>query len=285
MPRCIAITPARDEEQLLPGLIASMTAQRIKVDRWIVIDDGSADRSAEILDAAAHENPWIEVHHLPRNRDRGFGGESVVMKFLPRTTWENYDFVLRLDADLTFGPEMIESLLAEFTRDPKLGIAGAVLLEPGPSGWEPVYQPEFHTRGAVKMYSSKCFGAIGGLQAGIGWDTIDETQAMMLGFRTRSFPEINARHHRPQGLAGGLVRSRFNSGYTAYLIGYSPIFMLVRALRRAVYPPRLIGSAALLAGFVNGYLRRSPKSASPELVKFIRREQHRRLMLRESLWR
>jgi hypothetical protein len=35
---------------------------------------------------------------------------------------------------------------------------------------------------------------------------------------------------------------------------------------------------------VAGYLQRRQRSASPELVKFIRRHQVRRLQLRESLW-
>ena len=53
MDRYIAITPARDEEQFLPGLIKSMAAQTRLPERWIVIDDGSADRTAQILDEAA----------------------------------------------------------------------------------------------------------------------------------------------------------------------------------------------------------------------------------------
>jgi hypothetical protein len=41
----------------------------------------------------------------------------------------------------------------------------------------------------------------------------------------------------------------------------------------------------LLAGYLEGYLRRNQKIASPELVKFIRREQMRRLLMMESVWR
>ena len=40
------------------------------------------------------------------------------------------DFIFRLDADLSFGPDLVESLLAEFRRDPKLGIASPILAEP-----------------------------------------------------------------------------------------------------------------------------------------------------------
>ena len=284
MTRIAAITPARDEERLLPGLIKSMTAQTFKPERWIVIDDGSVDNTGMILDAAANTNCWIEVHHLPRDRKRAPGGESVIMKFLPREDWSRYDFILRLDADLSFGADLIELLLAEFAKDPSLGIAGAVLYEPSASGWREIKAPLFHVRGAVKMYSSACFSAIGGLQPGIGWDTIDEAQAMMLGFRTRSFRKIIAYHHRPQGGAAGLLRSRFGTGRTAYVIGYSPTFMLARAIRRALGTPFVIGSMLLLAGYLDGYMRGLPRTSSPELVKFIRRQQRRRLLMLDSLW-
>lgn len=287
MNRVIAITPARDEERLIPGLIASMTAQTCRPERWIVIDDGSSDNTAAILDDASKTHSWIEVHHLPRNRERAFGGESVVMKFLPREVWSEYDFILRLDADVTFGPEMLESLITEFGKDPALGIAGAVLYEPSQSGWHETgaTAPQFHTRGAVKMYTRACFEAIGGLQAGVGWDTIDEARAMMLGFRTRCFRSIIAYHHRPQGVANGLLRSRVSTGRTAYVIGYSPLFMLVRAARRVLSTPPVIGSVLLMVGFLDGYVRRLPRAGSPELVKFIRREQRRRLLMLESMWR
>jgi biofilm PGA synthesis N-glycosyltransferase PgaC len=280
----VAITPARDEELLLPGLISSMEAQTHRPARWIIIDDGSVDRTAEIAEEAARTSSWIEVHHLERKAPRAPGGESVIMRFFPREQWSKYNFILRLDADLTFGPDMVALLIEEFQKDAELGIAGAVLYEPFDSGWREIPIPSFHTRGAAKMYSSQCFAAIGGLQSGIGWDTIDEAQAMMLGFRTRNFRHIHAYHHRPQGRASGVLRGRFSTGRTAYVIGYSPSFMLARAVRRLMGSPPILGSVFLMLGFLDGYVRRLPRAASPELIRFIRRQQRRRLLMLDSLW-
>jgi poly-beta-1,6-N-acetyl-D-glucosamine synthase len=282
--RLIAITPARDEAKLLPGLIASMVAQTRLPDRWIVVDDGSADETGEILDAAAGRLSWIEPHHLVRNRPRAEGGESVIMGFLPPTVWQDWDYLLRLDADLTFGPDFIESLLTEFSRNPRLGIAGAILLEPAGTQWRVARVPSFHVRGAVKLYSSECFRAIGGLEAGLGWDTIDELHAMMIGYQTRHFPHIRAYHHRPQGMAGRLWRARLAAGRAAYRSGYSTLFMLVRAIRQLWMKPRLLGSAMMLAGYLEGYLWRLPRPAPPELIRFVRRQQLRRLMMLDSVW-
>lgn len=285
MSRYLAITPARDEEKLLPGLIASMASQSHLPSRWIIIDDGSADDTPAILDEAARRYPWMEVHRLERNRPRAAGGESVIMRFLPRETWKQYDYVLRLDADLSFASDLVELLLDEFVRDPALGIAGAILYEPDRDGWREIRVPQFHTRGAVKMYSAQCFLAIGGLEAGLGWDTVDEAHAMMLGYKTRSFRHIHAQHHRPQGSASKAWRGHLASGRAAYRSGYSAIFMVARVFRRLRTKPFGLASVMMLAGFCEGYLRKAPRAASPELVRFIRRQQVRRLLMQESLWR
>jgi poly-beta-1,6-N-acetyl-D-glucosamine synthase len=287
MKHYIAITPARDEERHIGRLILSMLEQTRLPGRWIIIDDGSTDQTAEIIDRAAARHPWIEPHHLPANRSRAPGGESVIMRFLPRDAWEGYDAILRLDADLSFLPHFAYQLLAEMDKDPRLGIAGPVLLErrPSDSRWREVRAPSFHTRGAAKMYSTKCFAAIGGLEAALGWDTIDEARAMMLGFHTRSFRHIAAYHHRPQGAAGGLWRSRKAAGHAAYNAGYAPLFLMARAARLALKWPPLVSGLALTAGYLECWKDRSERAASPALVKFVRRQQMRRLLMMESLWR
>lgn len=284
MSRYVAITPAKDEEKFLPALISSMAHQTATPSRWIVIDDGSTDTTASILDDAAAQYPWIEVHHLAPKAIRGEGGESVVMRFLPNAVWEEYDYIFRLDADLSFGPEMISELLAEFSRDNSLGIAGPTLYEPDGGEWKEMPVPRFHTRGAAKLYSHACFSAIGGLETGLGWDTIDEAHAMMRGFKSRSFRHIRAFHHRPQGNATGAWKSRLAAGRAAYRIGYSPLFMFVRAMRNAAERPLIIGGMLMLAGYLRGYLRSTPTS-SPELIRFVRRQQLRRLFWMESQWR
>jgi biofilm PGA synthesis N-glycosyltransferase PgaC len=282
--RYVVITPARDEEKFLPRLIESMVQQTRLPARWIVIDDGSSDATAAILDDAAKKYSWIEPQHLSRNRPRAAGGESVIMQFIPLSAAEKYDYVLRLDADLSFDADFAELMLKEFDRDAKLGIAGPTLWEPSGSNWHEIAMPAFHTRGAAKMYSRDCFKAIGGLDAELGWDTLDEARAMMLGFRTRSFRHIKARHHRPQGAASGW-KARIAAGESAYKVGYSPLFMLARAARQTFSTPFPVAGALLFGGYLKGYLHRGRRSAGPELIKFIRQQQVRRLLMMESLWR
>jgi glycosyltransferase involved in cell wall biosynthesis len=283
MNRYLIITPARDEALFLPRLIESIAAQTQRPDRWIIIDDGSEDATGPISCAAAEKYPWIELHRLPRDRQRTAGGESVITRFLPVDAPRQFDYILRLDADISFDPDFCELLFAEFACDSKLGIAGPTLYEPDSSGWHEIRQPKFHTRGAAKMYSSGCLAAIGGLDSGLGWDTLDEAHAMMLGFNTRNFRHIRAKHHRPQGAASGW-KARMAAGLSAYNVGYSPLFLSARAVRQTFSPPVPFAGALMLIGYLQGYLQRRRRIASPELIKFIRKQQIRRLMLRESLW-
>jgi hypothetical protein len=108
---------------------------------------------------------------------------------------------------------------------------------------------------------------------------------MMLGFSSRNFRHIHAYHHRPQGAAGGLWESRKAAGRAAYNVGYSPLFLAARALRLVPRWPPLVGGIGLVAGYLEGAVQRSPRPVSPALVRFVRRQQLRRLLLMESVWR
>jgi len=279
-----AITPARDEEKFLPGLIKSMVAQTRLPLRWIVIDDGSSDATPALIDDAASRHRWIQVHHVDRGGQRHPGGETVLQRFLNPELWSDCDMVFRVDADITFEPDFVRSMLAEFRRDRRLGIASGTLYERRRGQWQEIVAPRFHTRGAIKMYSRACLAAIGGLEPGLGWDTIDEARAAFIGFTTRSFRHIHARHHRPQGSAAGVLSGRMAAGQAAYQCGYSPLFMAARACRQVVTWPPVAGAVWMAGGYLEGYLRGKPRAASPELVKFIRRQQMRRLMFLSSVW-
>lgn len=282
--RYLVITPARDEEKFLPRLIESMRAQTITPARWIVIDDGSTDGTGAILDQAARLTPWIEPHHLKLERPRQAGGESVIMQFLPEDAWRPMDFIFRLDADLSFGPDLVELLIGEFRRDPGLGIASPILAELCDGEWRNVPVRSMHTRGAAKMYSRACFEVVGKLEGELGWDVVDGAKALRAGFATRTFPHIRCFHHRPQGAAAGLLRARFAFGQSAWYVGYSPLFLLAAAARRAFQRPVLLGSTMILAGYLQGFLRRRPQVPDPDLIRFIRRQQMRRLLLMDSHW-
>ena len=68
------ITPAWNEEQHLEQLIQSVTNQTILPIRWVIVSDGSTDRTDEIIRSASLRFPWIVLLRLERDPDRHFAG-------------------------------------------------------------------------------------------------------------------------------------------------------------------------------------------------------------------
>jgi poly-beta-1,6-N-acetyl-D-glucosamine synthase len=284
----LVITPARNEEENIAHTIQSMVAQTMPPSRWVIVNDGSTDGTAARIEAAAQAHHWIRVVH---RTDRGFRkqGGGVIEAFndgyrlVEREPW---DYVVKFDADLSFVPDYFERCLAKFAADPKLGIGGGMISQEvgGRLVCESPGDPAFHVRGATKIYRRACWETIGGLLAAPGWDTIDELKANMLGWTTLTLRDIPLRHHRYTGTADGTWKNCVKFGLANYITGYHPLFMLVKCLRRAMRRPYLVGAIGLGWGFCRGYLDRVERVDDDALIRYVRRQQMNKLLLRPSLW-
>jgi len=284
--RYVVITPARDEEQTIELTIRSMFAQTVPPLRWVIVNDGSSDRTRELVERQLEAKPWIE---LVDRHDRGFRalGGGVIEAFedgRARVRELPWEFVVKLDADLSFGPRYFENLLARFDANPRLGMASGktFLLRGDRKRIE--WCHDDHVRGPAKMYSRACFEAIGGLVARRGWDMIDETRAQMLGYETRSYVEEELIHHRPiDARQQNVLRSRFEMGKLYHFLGYHWLYHALRCARSALEDyPRPLGGLALLAGYAWATLSRAERY-EPDYVAFVRRRQLERFNRRHLL--
>jgi glycosyltransferase involved in cell wall biosynthesis len=281
------VTPVRNEADYLGRTIASMMAQTTPPVRWIIVDDGSTDDTAAIVEAAMVEFPAIR---LVRRTDRGhrLAGTGVMQAFeegrteLGDTPW---DYLVKLDGDLEFGPDYFETCLGHFDDDATLGIAGGKLydVDAGRVTYDP--HPAFHVRGATKIYRRECWDAIGGLTGGPGWDTLDEAKANQMGWSTRSLADAPLYQLRPTGRAAGTWSNWVKNGDAAYRTGYHPAFILARAGRRLVRPPSLTAPTGLIWGYARSWAKRTPRIDDPDLLTYVRTQQWNRLTRRPSMWR
>ena len=283
----IVITPVRDEEAYLLFTIESMLSQTVRPCEWVIVNDGSTDGTAAIIDKYAAQHPWIRAVHRVNRGFRKAGG-GVVEAFndgLRAVTATDWQFIVKMDGDLTFEEHYFERCLDNFHRDPRLGIGGGVIcyIENGAKRFE--FCPEFHVRGATKIYRRECWDAIGGFWPAPGWDTMDEVKANMLGWGTRSFPDLHLQHHRYTGTADGIWAGMVKNGRANYVCGYHPLFMLAKFFIRLPRRPYLIGSIALLYGYVTGYMKQIPQVNDLQTIGFLRRQQLGRLWGRETIWR
>jgi len=287
MPGYAIITPVRDEEQYIEATIASVLAQNIRPVEWVIVNDGSTDRTGEIVDRYAFKFPFIRAVH---RRNRGFrkSGGGVMEAFyegygtLQSADW---DFLIKLDGDLTFAPDYFENCFRHFDERPKLGIGGGEICHDLNGRLTPESSPGFHVRGATKIYRRACWETIGGLWKGSGWDTIDEIKANMSGWETRTFQDVRLVHHRLTGTADGLLRDRVKYGLICFTCGYHPVFVLARCFYRMFRRPFVIGSLALFFGYVKAYFTQAPRVNDRNLIRYVRTQQMRRLFGLKSVWR
>jgi len=276
----VLITPAHNEAAFIEKTLASMAAQTLLPERWVIVDDGSTDRTAKIVQTNAKRFPWIEMLQRSPHLDRSFAAKVHAFNTgLERVQSLPFEVIGNLDADLSFEPDYLEFLIRNFCKDPKLGVAGTPFTEEG--GYDSArdsFEGENHVAGGCQLFRRRCFEDVGGYipKAAGGIDWIAVTTARMKGWKTRSFPEKRFHHYRTLGTAGrsGMAAS-FSYGEKDYYLGGSPLWQLFRVAYRATKRP--LDGAALLGGYCWAGARRMRRPVSRELMRFHRREQRNKL--------
>jgi glycosyltransferase involved in cell wall biosynthesis len=283
-PRILIVTPARNEAAHIERVVRAVAAQSLLPACWIVVDDRSTDDTLARLRALERDVAFMDVVQAPElggdTRDR-LAVAAEVRSFdagLAHARTQDYTHIMKLDADIELPADYLEQLVRRFERDERLGVAGGALAEPAEGGLKRITVPRHHVHGAVKCYTRACFEAIGGIPARLGWDTIDETYARMLGFGTETFPELLSIHHRPFASADGILRGRARHGECAYIAHYGPVWIALRALKVSRFRPVGLSGLAFLFGYARAALRRVPRVDDPEFRNFTRRELRQRML-------
>lgn len=283
----VIITPVRNEEKYLEHTVKSVISQTIKPIEWVIVNDGSSDRTGIIIDSYSKQFQWIRPVHR-KNRGYRKSGGGVIEAFYDgyeQLRFQAYDFIVKLDGDLSFDPDYFERLFCHFRENPELGIAGGMIYHVINGTLKLEKNPIFHVRGATKVYKKDCWDALGGLLKAPGWDTLDEVKANMLGWRTKSFSDLKIIHHRYTGAADGTWSNWVKNGRANYISGYHPLFMLFKCIKRTFQKPYLLVSLGLFWGFLSGYLKRISQVNDSHLINYLRKQQINRMFGKETIWR
>lgn len=289
--RLIVVSPVRDEAAHLATVIDAMRAQERPPDRWVIVDDGSSDATLDIARRAAAQTSWIEALPAPQrvpttSHDRlAVAAEALAFTHaLAHLGDDPWDVLGKLDGDMVLHPAHYRALLCALDEDPRLGIVGCFFEEARADGTRRVApMPGYHVNGALKTWRRACWEDIGGIVERLGWDTIDETHARMLGWRTRSLRDVTALHLRPSGSAGGQLRGRARHGECVWLVNYPPELVLARGVRLTTSRPWVLSGIAFVFGWARAAVRRRGRVEDPALLRFARSEQRariRRVLLR-----
>ena len=281
LPSYVLITPARNEEAYIEHTIKSVISQTVLPTKWVIVSDGSTDRTDDIVKGYLRAHLWMELIRMPERKERHFAAKVHAFNAgYERVKRIGCDIIGNLDADLSFEADYFEFLLDKFSRDPVLGVAGTPFVEDASQPYDYRFTNIEHVSGACQLFRRECFEAIGGykpIKAG-GIDWVAVTTARMKGWKTRTFTEKTIFHHRTMGTGkGNILMARFRLGKEDYYEGSHPLWELFRAVYQMKFSPRFLGGLLILSGYIAAFLQRMERPVTPELIAFYRQEQMQRL--------
>src|SRR5271163_957190 len=104
------VAPVYDEEELVEEFVTRTCAAVAPLNfELVLINDGSCDRTPELLDKLASADPRVRVIHLSRN----FGHQAALTAGLEHAAG---DIVAMIDADLQDPPELIGEMIGQWSR-------------------------------------------------------------------------------------------------------------------------------------------------------------------------
>ena len=269
----VIVSPVKDEERYVELTIKSVSSQTAKPLLWIIVDDGSKDRTLEIVQRYLATNSFIRLERNPQAGERklAFAEVRAFNWGHGRIGPVDYDFIVKLDCDLSFDADYFEKLLKQFARDDRLGIASGVYLEQDDSGvWHEVLMPAYHAAGASKVIRKACFEQIGGFIPAPGWDTVDEIRAISRGWTTTHFRDLRVKHHKREGSSVGSITTNLMQGEAYYRSGGSKLFFIFKLAHRLTCKPYLLGALAQAWGYLKAMLGRKPLLVSDDEARHYR---------------
>ncbi|MBL7074568.1 glycosyltransferase family 2 protein [candidate division KSB1 bacterium] len=274
----VVITPAKDEANYIEYTIKSMIRQTLLPKIWVIVDDDSQDNTMKIVQNFSCNNDWIKIISR-KNKSGYFLGRGVVEAFNYGLEYVNqnnihYNFLVKMDADLSFNQEFFETIIQKFNNNNEIGIISGILYEVNKLGkkkWE--ISPEYHTSGACKVYKSECFNEINGITPVIGWDALDNIKAIDKGWLTVAYRDIHFQHLRPKGGKYSLAKGRFYHGVSAYKIGSDIVYFFLRCIFSLTKKPKIIGSFYLFSGYLYALITNERQIVTQKQKRLFRKLQ------------
>ena len=282
--RYLLISPCRDEADYMRQTLNSVIEQSVPPAKWVIVDDGSTDETPKILAEYARGHDWIQII-TRRDRGRRAVGPGVIEAFYAgyqTINPDDYDYLCKLDLDLRLPLRYFEILMERMATNPRIATcSGKAYVEKGRALVNEGHGDET-SLGMTKFYRVSCFKAIGGFVREVMWDGIDCHCCRMRGWIACSWddPELRFVHLRPEGSSqNSIYTGRMRNGFGQYFMGTSFLFMAASTLYRITEKPYVLGSLAMLWGWVKSALQRKPRYEDAEFRQFLHRYQMRALVV------
>jgi len=265
------IIPAHNEEAFMGITLKSLAAQTVLPTKAVVVNDNSTDGTAAIVQQYMERHPWLslinkqsDAVHMP--------GSKVIQAFNSgyETIDEDYDIIVKLDADLILPPNYFETVLNAFKADEKVGMAGGFAYIEKDGKWviESLTDKD-HIRGAFKAYRKACFLQIDKLRPQMGWDTVDELLCKFYGWKVVTIESLKVKHLKPTG-ANYNKAARYKQGEAFYTLGYGLLITTIAGAKLAMRKKKPLLFIDYIKGFLQAKNNGRPLLVTNDQAKFIR---------------
>ena len=266
------IIPAYNEEAFMALTLQSLVEQTVLPSKIVVVNDSSTDTTAEIVTSFSEKFPFItlvnkksDAIHLP--------GSKVIQAFQEgeKHIDDNYDIIVKVDADLIFPNNYFETIIKHFQSDSKIGMAGGFCYIEKNGEWilENLTDKD-HIRGALKAYRKETYKQIGGLKPAMGWDTVDELLCKFHHWKVVTDASLQVKHLKPTG-ANYNKTARYKQGEAFYSLGYGFFITAIASAKLAMLKKKPLLFLDYIKGFWKAKLAQKPLLVSDEQAKFIRK--------------
>lgn len=278
------IIPSHNEEEFIALTLQSLANQTVLPTKVVVVNDNSTDSTPEIVLNFAEKHPWISLAnktsdaiHLP--------GSKVIQAFRKglESIDEDYDLIVKADADLIFPPDYFETIIQHFQSDATIGMVGGFCYIEKNGEWilENLTDKD-HIRGALKAYRKATFKQIGGLRAQMGWDTVDELLCKFYNWKVVTDESLHVKHLKPTG-ANYNKTARYKQGEAFYTLGYGFVITTIASVKLALRKGKPFLFIDYLIGFWKAKSTNKPLLVSAEQAQFIRK--YRLQKMKDKLFR
>lgn len=287
----LIIIPAHNEENNISFCLESLKKQNFQDFVCMIVNDGSTDRTSEIVNNFKNQDSRFRVLDLETSEHSP--GAKVVRTFdkgLQALDWKDFDVVCKYDADIVFPTNYLERINQTFETNPKAGIvSGLVYIKKYKSNseiknlrnpnenWldfsnknnEWIFEnlsSKNHVRGPIKAYRKECFEDMNGLRAVLGWDNLDILLAKKHGWDVVTIKDLWVKHLRPTAYKYKSQKAE-KLGQYFYNIGLSLPLAIISSAKSS-FKNR---SAKEFFITINSFLKQKERqNLSTEEIKFIR---------------
>ena len=272
------IIPAHNESKFIGLTLQSLVNQTVVPAKIVVVNDNSTDNTADLVNDFSEKHDFItlvnkssEAIHLP--------GSKVILAFQEGliTVDDDYDFIVKADADLIFPENYFQTIIKHFQSDKKIGMVGGFAYIEKNKHWvlENLTDKD-HIRGAFKAYRKKCFHDIGGLKPAMGWDTVDELLSKFYGWNVVTNETLKVKHLKPTG-ANYNKTARYKQGEAFYTLGYGFWITAIASAKLAFMKRKPLLFFDYIQGFWKAKKNKTPMLVTKEQAKFIRLYRMRKM--------